>query len=119
MRNTTQGMRDAYTTDHMLEDLRQCLPVVKGGKRPAVVSDSIINGESWPFFKVHHLTKKMRVERMISRHPEREKELLDYVFWLLKLENGTPRATYNDLIEVPTQMICKPTEDLKKRYSMI
>ena len=73
----------------LMGDLRQCPPVVKGGKRPHVVSDSIINGESWPYFKIHHLTKNMRVERMISRHPEREKELLDYASWLLKLGNGT------------------------------
>ena len=49
---------------------------------------------------------------MISRHPERKKELLDYASWLLKLGNGTLRATYNDLIRVPTQMACKPTEEL-------
>ena len=49
----------------LMGDLRQCPPVVKGGKRPDIVSDSIINGESWPFFKVRHLTKDMRVERMM------------------------------------------------------
>ena len=57
----------------LMGDLRQCPPVVKGGKRPDIVSDSIINRESWQHFKIHHLTKNMRVERMISRHPERKK----------------------------------------------
>ena len=73
----------------LMGDLRQCPPVVKGGERSDIVSDSIINGVSWSFFKVHHLTKNMRVERMISRHPEREKELLDYASWLLNLGCGT------------------------------
>ena len=99
----------------LMGDLRQCPPVVKGGKRPDIVSDSIINGESWPFFKVHHLIKNMRVERMISKYPERKKELLDYASWLLKLGNGTLHATYNDLIEIPTQMACTSTEELESK----
>ena len=57
----------------LLGDLRQCPPIVRGEKRPDIVSDSIINRESWQYFKIHRLTKNMRGERMISRHPERKK----------------------------------------------
>ena len=52
---------------------RQCPPVVKRGKQPDIVSDSIINGESWMFYKVHHLTKNGRVARVILRHPDRKR----------------------------------------------
>ena len=51
---------------------------------------------------------------MIDFKTSREKkELLDYASWLLKLGTGTLRATYNDLIEVPTQMVGKSTEELE------
>jgi len=59
----------------LMGDLRQCPPVVRGGKRPQVAADSIIHGESWTSFKVHRLHKNMRVERMILQYPERRTEL--------------------------------------------
>ena len=61
----------------------------------------------------------MRIERIISRYPGREKELLDYASWSLKLGIGTLQASYNDFIEVPTQMVCRSTEELKNEVSMI
>ena len=38
------------------------------------------------FFKVHHLTKNMSVEQIISEYPDRGKELLNNASWLLKWE---------------------------------
>ena len=52
---------------------------------------------------------------MILEYPEREKELLNYASWLLKMGNGTVHATCKDLIEVPSHMTCKSTEELEAK----
>ena len=42
----------------IMGDLRQCPPVVIRGLRPHVVSESVINSESWSHFKLHKMKKK-------------------------------------------------------------
>ena len=97
----------------LMGDLRQCPPVVRGGKRPQVAADSIIHGESWTSFKVHRLHKNMRVEKMILQYPERRTELMNYASWLLNMGNGKLKGPCRDLIEVPAHMVCNSTKDLE------
>ena len=52
---------------------------------------------------------------MISRYPERKRELINYVSWLLDMDNGKLRGPFNDLTEVPQQMVCNSTEELEHR----
>ena len=98
-------------------DLRQCPPVVTGGKRPAIVSASVINSEIWSQFTAHRLTINMRVERLISASPERATMLQDYAKWLLQLGNGKLHTVFNDIIEVPSKMVCKTPSEYIQRYN--
>ena len=99
----------------LMGDLRQCPSVVKGGRRPHVVADSITNSACWMHFKVHKLTKNMRIERMIQRYPERITELQNYGKWLLSMGDGTLPTVVSNVIEIPQQMVCESTETLEDK----
>merc|ERR1739845_207716 len=86
-----------------------------GGQRPHIVSESVINSEAWRHFKLHRLTKNMRVQRMIEKYPERTDELKRYGEWLLQMGNGTLETKFKDLIEIPSQMVCASTTELESK----
>jgi hypothetical protein len=50
----------------LMHDFRQIFPVVPGGNRAGIVSAAVINSNTWHHFNPLHLTRNMRVERMLE-----------------------------------------------------
>ena len=59
----------------------------------------------------------MRVEKMININstPERKKQLEDLTKWLLSIGDGTAPTVHNNIIEVPSHMICNNEMELEEQ----
>lgn len=76
-------------------DFRQLLPVVPGGSRPEIVTQSVISHPRWRTFNVIVLYQNMRSSDPV--HNE----------WLLKLGTGSLPPVYDDpnLVEIPADLL--------------
>ena len=99
----------------LMGDLRQCPPVVTGGKRPDIVSASVVGTDIWNQFTIHNLRKNMRVESLIARDPHRAEILRRHAAWLLRLGNGNLPTIFDDIIEIPKQMVCSNPQELENK----
>ena len=72
---------------------------------------------TWSSFKTIRLKRNMRVERLlrINNSPERTKKLKDYAEWLLKVGDGKLDTKYQNLIEIPPQMVCQTQNELEEK----
>ena len=57
----------------------------------------------------------MKVELLIARDPHRKEQLRRYAAWLLRLGDGKLDTIFNDLIEIPEQMVCANPEELENK----
>ena len=104
----------------LMGDFRQGLPVVRHGSRADIVSASVKSSPLWAQVTTLRLTQNMRVERLIrpDSSPSRIKELRDYAAWLLSVGNGTAPTVNNDILEIPSHMVCQyPLEVRNKVYN--
>ena len=104
----------------LMHDFRQILPVVPRGSRATIVSTSVMSSEAWAQFKSLHLTRNMRVERLIQQansSSERIERLRKYSEWLLSAGDGTAPSLIekNNIIEVPPQMVCNTKKELEAK----
>lgn len=99
----------------LMHDFRQILPVVPGGTRAMISASSIIHSEMWPNFTTLRLTRNMRIENMkrMDADPATIKKLEDYSKWLLSIGDGTVTAAVNNIIEIPSHMVCKDKQALE------
>ncbi|XP_062118748.1 uncharacterized protein LOC133832419 [Humulus lupulus] len=81
-------------------DFRQVLPVVRKGTREEQVRSSLVYSYLWP-----SLTKFQLIENMRAR--------LDPAFsdYVLKVGNGMPPNTVNEMIKIPTCMLIPYVDD--------
>ena len=103
----------------MMGDFRQGLPVVRHGQRSSIVANSIKSSPLWKNVTTLRLTRNMRVQKLIrpDSTPQRIRDLNDYAKWLLKIGNGTIPFVHNNIIEVPSRVVCgSPTELRDKVY---
>ena len=75
-------------------DFRQCLPVVPGANRAAIVEHSINKSHLWTCFKLLQLSKNMRVQA--SGDPE----LVTFDNWTLDIGNGVMES-----LPIPDHMV--------------
>lgn len=99
----------------LMHDFKQILPVVPGGKKVHILNASVFNSVVWKDITKLHLTNNMRVQKLIDAYPERERELRAHAQWLLDLGNGTLPCVYQNVIELPQQMICTTMEELESK----
>ncbi|KAL7552468.1 hypothetical protein ACHAWF_015721 [Thalassiosira exigua] len=103
----------------LMHDFRQTLPVIEGGNRPRVVSSAVMNSELWQHFIPLHLTRNMRIERLLtdSTSEARKQRLLHHKDWLLSIGNGTapPVVPNTNIIEIPKHMVANSKTELESR----
>lgn len=102
-------------------DLRQLPPVVIRGHRASIAAKSIKNSRVWQYIQIRHLTRNMRIERLLkSTHdPNRTVQLRWFERWLLDIGNGTvsPSVTVGNgtLIPLPHHMVCPSPDAVRDR----
>ena len=69
--------------------------------------------KAWHEFTKHQLTKNMRVERIISKEPHCANALRNHAKWLFDLGNGKLSTIFDDIIEVPKEMVCDGPDKLE------
>ena len=71
-----------------------------------------MNSHLWEEFKVHKLSKNMRVERLIGENtsPERADKLREHTKWVLNMGNGSIEGPFKTVIDIPTNMMCVDAE---------
>ncbi|XP_062093997.1 uncharacterized protein LOC133800034 [Humulus lupulus] len=81
-------------------DFRQVLPVVRKGTREEQVRSSLVYSYLWPSLTKFHLIENMRARL--------DPAFSDYV---LKVGNGMPPNTVNEMIKIPTCMLIPYVDD--------
>jgi ATP-dependent DNA helicase PIF1 len=103
-------------------DFRQLLPIIPRGNRARVVSSTLKRSKLWDDdVMILSLTKNMRVQKMINKHPgdqEFHQELKEHERWLLDLGEGKLPSlaevpiTGESVIEIPQSMARDNREDV-------
>jgi hypothetical protein len=102
-------------------DPMQLPPVVPGGNRNAITSQTIMKSNVWRHFIPLTLTQNMRIKRLLQSNstPDRIQELKDHEKWLLQVGRGTLPTVQikgaSNLIEVPPNMVCYSPKILKEK----
>ena len=101
----------------LMHDFRQILPVVPGGSRAMISASSIIHSVMWNNFKTLHLTRNMRVEKMKATNtdPTTIAKLEQHSKWLLSIGDGTIKTAVNNIMEIPSHMVCKDKKELESK----
>ena len=103
----------------LIHDFRQILPVVKGGRRAAVVGAVVMASNLWKHFQPLQLTRNMRVENMLRNCdcPAKRQHLLSHKEWLLSVGHGTvpPVIPNTNIIQIPEHMSVDSPEKLRDR----
>nr|GEY64748.1 DNA helicase [Tanacetum cinerariifolium] len=68
-------------------EVRQTLPVKKGGTRDEIIRSLVAKSYIWHHFKLHYLTENMRLSNNSLQEADREK-VSDFAQWLLDIGNG-------------------------------
>ena len=80
-------------------DFRQCLPVIPGASRGAIVDAALNRSHLWSSFVIKRLTKNMRI--LSSGKPH----LIAFDEWTLRIGDGlTEKCVGTDLVEMPEEM---------------
>ena len=122
-------LRDIMSNDHLLGgkllilagDFRQILPVVRRGRRPAIVEASMKHLHLWRHCITLNRRINMRVLNRLNDVDASNRECLQhYAEWLLQLGEGkiqhVPDMPYCDVIELPKE-VCVDSEDDVVRHA--
>lgn len=99
----------------LMHDFRQILPVVTKGRRGNIVDAAVFNADCWKHFTELNLETNMRVETLVQKFPHRAQQLREHADWLLALGNGTLPTVYQNIIEIPPQMVVQGVQELEDK----
>ena len=101
----------------LMGDFRQILPVVRGGHRPQIITATLKTSSLWTQVTTLSLKENMRVKRIMGENPsiEREAKYTNHAKWLLSIGNGTLKPITSNIIEIPKQMVCEDSKELRNK----